>query len=62
MLRSRDQTGLETKILGLGLGLGLVSAGLGLGLGLVTAGLGLGLGLMTPVSNRQASFGSPSVH
>ena len=41
MLRPRGLCGLEAKLSGLGLGLGLVVSGLGLGLGLVASGLGL---------------------
>ena len=48
-VKSRDQVSsrdrLETRFLGLGLGLGLASRCLGLGLGLESSGLGLGLGL-----------------
>ena len=47
VLESRTWTRvrLESRFLGLGLGLGLETCGLGLGLGLATYGLGLGLGL-----------------
>ena len=39
------ESGLESILAGLGLGLGLEGSGLGLALGLETPGLGLGLGL-----------------
>ena len=41
MLRPRGPSGLEAKLFGLGLSLGLTLSGLGLDLGLMASGLGL---------------------